>query len=383
MQVLIVTNQYVKEDKGSYYCIENLYDILSRFSLIGKLHICAQKFAGKSSNIIDSKLDGLIDTQDIHFVSKTFIRTDSRSKKIIEDCVKKVDLVIGYVPNTNATTACKLAKKHNKKFMSYVVACVWDALWNHGLAGKFLAPYKFFNTRFCIKNSDFALYVTEHFLQKRYPCPGLTCGCSDVKITNTDESVLESRIKRVEQINSNSTINLVTIANNSVRYKGQHFVIRALAKLKKSGCTQYHYYLIGGGNKDWLERLAKSLDVFDQVHFEGIVPHQKVFEKLDEMHVYIQPSLQEGLPRSVVEAMSRGLLCICANTAAMPELVDSEYVVRRKSVDDIVDVLQNISQEKLIEQAKRNFSEAKKYCEFRLNEKRNAFFDSVRKDCEG
>ena len=37
----------------------------------------------------------------------------------------------------------------------------------------------------------------------------------------------------------------------------------------------------------------------------GGVPHNKIFQLLDDIDLYIQPSLQEGLPRSVVEAMSR------------------------------------------------------------------------------
>ena len=143
------------------------------------------------------------------------------------------------------------------------------------------------------------------------------------------------------------------------------------------GVTKFHYYLIGGGNKDRLEQLSKKLGVSDLVHFEGIVPHNRIFEKLDEMHIYIQPSLQEGLPRSVVEAMSRGLLCICANTAAMPEMVEQEYIVERKSIDDIVNVLARLSVDRLKDQAKRNFEEAKNYEEVHLDKKRNSFFKKI------
>ena len=128
--------------------------------------------------------------------------------------------------------------------------------------------------------------------------------------------------------------------------------------------------------------MAQKEGVSDLVHFEGIVPHNQIFEKLDEMHIYIQPSLQEGLPRSVVEAMSRGLTCVCANTAAMPEMVNSEFIVGRKSVDDIVGVLKNISIKKLINQATRNFNEAKKYEESLLNKKRYDFFQKIIDDME-
>ncbi len=376
MQILVVTSQIIKEENGAYFCIENLYDILKRFSQMGTLHICAQKYAGKSSNVIDKDVSPLIRAENIQYVSKSFIKTSSKSKVIIDKCIKEADLVIGYVPNVNASFACSLAKKYNKKFLSYVVGCPWDALWNHGFLGKIIAPLAFLRLRRTLKKSDFALYVTERFLQKRYPCPGLTCGCSDVRIPHLNETILQNRLERLNGLEGKS-VNIATIANNSVKYKGQHFVIKALAQLKKMGITKYHYYLIGGGNKDRLENLARQLDVAELVHFVGIVPHSQIFEKLDEMHIYIQPSLQEGLPRSVVEAMSRGLLCVCANTAAMPEMVEPKYVVARKSVDDIINVLQNISVESLREQAIRNFNEAKNYEEVHLEKKRNSFFKKI------
>lgn len=382
MKVLVVTNQLIKEENGRYFCIENVLDILKRFATLGELSICACKYSGKSSNVLESSLAEVVAPENIHFVNKNLVKTDSASRKVIEKCVESVDLVVGYLPSSNGAAARCIAHKHGKKFLAYVVGCPWDSLWNHGLMGKVVAPIKFFTTRHCIKKSDFSLYVTEHFLQKRYPCLGLTCGCSDVKIPELEESVLENRLQRLAKLNSSSQIELVTIANYSVRYKGQHFVIQALANLKKQGYCNFHYHLIGGGDKSWLENLAKKLGVSDLVQFEGMVPHSQIFKYLDKMHVYLQPSLQEGLPRSVVEAMSRGLLCICANTAAMPEMVEPEYVVERKSVEDIERALQKVTAGVLKKQAVRNFNEAKQYTESVLDKKRNEFFAKIKFCCE-
>lgn len=380
MNVLIVTDQLVKEDNNHFFCTENVYDILNRFANLGSLSVCAAKYAGKSANKVDADLSNLVQSSNIHFITKTYIFSNSKSRKIIESCVKASDLIIGYVPCINAYTAHHYAKKYKKRFLSYVVACPWDAFWNHGILGKIIAPYQYISLRKCLKNSEYALYVTESFLQKRYPCPGVVCGCSDVRIPNLDNQILNNRIALLEKMEKGEILRIATIASYSVKYKGQHFVIRALARLKKMGEKKFHYHLIGGGNKNRLAKVARELDVSDLVHFEGIVPHNQIFEKLDKMHIYIQPSLQEGLPRSVVEAMSRGLTCVCANTAAMPEMVESDYVVNRKSVDDIVNVLKGMTIEKMIIQANRNFEEAKKYEESVLDKKRNVFFDKVKKD---
>lgn len=383
MKVLVVTDQLVKKEQNRFFCTENVYDILNRFTILGTLSICAAEYAGKSANKIETNLSNIIKPSNVYFVTKTYIRTNSKSKKIIESCVKESDLVIGYVPCINAYTACHYAKKYKKKFLSYVVGCPWDAFWNHGMLGKLIAPYHFFLLRKYLKKSEYALYVTENFLQKRYPCSGIVCGCSDVRIMGLDNQILINRLAELKKIEHGGIVKITTIASYSVKYKGQHYVIEALALLKKMGINKYHYHLIGGGDKSRLAKLARTRGVSDLVHFEGIIPHNKIFVKLDEMHVYIQPSLQEGLPRSVVEAMSRGLLCICANTAAMPEMIEPEYVVEKKSVVEIVKILQNLSFVSLIKQAERNFKEAKKYEEVFLDKKRNDFFAKVAKDCGG
>lgn len=380
MNVLIVTNQLIEQRDGRFFCIENVYDIIKRFSILGTLHLCACKYTGKSSNVLDCDLSDIINPVNIHVIKKTIVKTDSYSYKIIEKAVSSADLVVGYLPATSASSACRLAKKYKKKFLSYVVGCPWDVLKNHGFFGKILAPRAFYYLRKNLKQSDYALYVTEHFLQQRYPCPGLTCGCSDVKILELNENVLHNRLIRLEKTQGNEIIRITNIANYEVKYKGQHYVIEALSRLKKMGITRFHYHLIGGGSKENLKRLSEKMNVSELVHFEGVVAHRKIFQKLDEMDVYIQSSLTEGLPRSVVEAMSRGLLCICTDAGAMPEMIEPEYIVRKKSVDDIVSVLQGISNDKLKEQAVRNFNEAKKYEEKVLEVKRNIFFEDVKKD---
>ena len=82
----------------------------------------------------------------------------------------------------------------------------------------------------------------------------------------------------------------------------------------------------------------------------------------------------------MVEAMSRGLMCIGASTAAIPELIEQQFVTRRKSSDDIVKILENVTKEQLMEQAKRNFDEARNYEEEKLNVRRKEFFDKIIND---
>ena len=378
MKVLIVTSQVIEDTGSTYRCTTNLYDILQRFKYLGEISICTVKYNGHNSHTkIEKDLQGIVRYGDISFIKKNYIFMSDANKKIIRERIHDVDLVISY---GSSYDVYKLAKEQNKKFMSFVVSCAWDAYWNHGWQGKVLAPYKFLRAHYTIKHSDYVLYVSNKFLQNRYPTNAkYQCGCSNVKIDKLDGSILEKRIDFIDNWDGKE-LKIATTGAVDVRYKGHEYMLRALYDLKQKGKTNIHYYLLGGGSPAFLQGLVKKYGIESQVHFMGIVPHDEVFATLDNMHLYIQPSLQEGLPRAMVEAMSRGLMCVGANTAAIPELIEKQFVTRRKSSDDIVKILENVTKGQLKEQAKINFNEARNYEEERLNARRNGFFDKIIND---
>lgn len=242
-----------------------------------------------------------------------------------------------------------------------------------------VAPYAYWRLKATLKKSDFALYVTKEFLQRRYPTQGLSVGVSDVAIPRISDEVLSRRLHDLDNRVCDKVVKICTIANNEVKYKGQHLVIEALGRLKKKGDTRYNYYLIGAGNPSRLKKVAEKCNVVSQVHFLGILSHNQIFDELRKMDVYLQPSLQEGLPRSVVEAMSVGLLCIGAKTGGIPELLDGPWLVNRRSVRDIEVSLEGINSQSLREQACVNINKAKAFQDDVLNNERIKFFDEIKK----
>lgn len=379
MQILIITSQIGRIENENVFVSANTLDILKRFLILGDLRLICKKDNGKASTGIDSQFKE-ISSKDVILLDSFKIFTTPAIRRLIDEEVSKADLVIGYVPCKYAEYGIISAKKYGKKYMAYVVSCSWDAYWNHSLKGKCVAPFAWHSLRKTLKNSDYALYVSKKFLQKRYPSNSLQCGASDVKIKELNQSVLESRINRIENMDLDKRINICTTAAIYVRYKGQQYVIEALGKLKRLGDSRFHYYLIGSGSKEYLLNVAKKNNVVDQVHFLGIIPHDKVFNELDKMDLYIQPSLQEGLPRSVVEAMSRALPCIGACTGGIPELLPEKCIVRRKSPDDIARILKATDKKFLLEMAAKNFETAKMYLDCELNKTRENFFLKVLKD---
>ena len=110
--------------------------------------------------------------------------------------------------------------------------------------------------------------------------------------------------------------------------------------------------------------------------------HHKVFEWLDTIDIYVQPSNTEGLPRALIEAMSRGLPAFGSNVGGIPELLESQFIFsnRRKKVDEICNILLSFNKDTMKKQARRNYEEVKKYDKEIIEERRKRFFEKFREE---
>lgn len=229
--------------------------------------------------------------------------------------------------------------------------------------------------RKAIKSASNLIYVTNEFLQKRYPTKGKNIGCSDVRILNFKKE----NFKNV--INSNKKIILGTVGNVGIRYKGQKYVIKALNNLKKMGNNNFEYHLVGGGNKEYLNKLIEKYSLQDEVKFIGSLPHDKVFQWYKSLDLYIQPSKIEGLPRALIEAMSCGIPCLGSSIGGIPELLDQDSTFKRGNIKQIQELLLRAENECFRkEKAQKCFEKSKNYELCILEQKRINFMKQVFRD---
>jgi len=378
MKVLFTSEEVIDICNGKYYSM-NLGQHLAKYKYFGEIVcVCFYRYVEQTKlPEIDKSLAEFVFTEKENKF-KALFQTKKRNDNIIMEQMKRadVDMLVSHVPSGNSRHSIKYARRFGKPYLEVVVGCAWDALWNYDWRGKCLAVPYYFSLRKIVHNAPFTLYVTEKFLQKRYPCNGLTEHASNVCIEKVPNCILESRMDKIESYTKETPINLVTTAAVSVRYKGQEYVIRALRKLNKELGFNYHYYMIGAGDQLFLKNVAKQAGVEEYIHFMGALPHDKVTETLDKMDIYIQPSKQEGLPRALIEGMSRALPAVGTRVAGIPELLTDDYLVKKASVNDIVDVLsQRMNKENMKLQARNNFAKASGYTLDIINARRQAFFD--------
>jgi glycosyltransferase involved in cell wall biosynthesis len=297
-----------------------------------------------------------------------------KNRKKVKQAVLNHDYLIIRLPSVYGIMAIIYARKLNKPYLIEMVGCPWDAFWNHSWKGKLVAPFMWYATKKAVKNAPYVVYVTNEFLQHRYPTTGRTIGCSNVALPTLDESVLDARLHKIEQITKYKPIVLGTTAAVDVRYKGQEYVIQAIAELNKQGYN-FVYRLVGGGDKARLQSIAEKYRVADKVIFEGSTPHERVFDYLDDIDIYVQPSQTEGLPRSLIEAMSRGCPCIGSNAGGIPELLDNAYIFSKGNFKELATILASFDTEMMFEQAKRNFEFSKGYAKEIIETRRHKFLE--------
>ncbi|MCI9534704.1 MAG: glycosyltransferase [Lachnospiraceae bacterium] len=284
------------------------------------------------------------------------------------------DKMIIRLPSFLGLQALRLNRKIGKPYMIEMVACPWDALWNHGFAGKILAPYIFFRNRKELKDAPMVLYVTNQFLQYRYPTKGKAIGCSDVVISDFNENILNRRREKIEHCGKKKILG--TIAAINVKYKGQQYIIESLGKLKRQGKEDFEYQLVGNGDSSFLKSIAKKNNVEEQVKFIGGLPHEKIFEWLDSIDIYVQPSRQEGMPRALIEAMSRGIPAFGAKTGGIPELLPEQYLFSNssKNINEIIKILESLQNGNMMQLAEQNYEVAKKYRGKEIQKVREEFY---------
>ena len=295
-------------------------------------------------------------------------------KASIYDEISKVDKVIIRSCSLYTIVAYKACIEYGKPYLFESTGFIRESLKYHSLLGNFISP---FFERMCVRiaeKAQCAIYVTSDALQKRYPCSsGNMLGCSDVQLQQIDNAVLDKRLAHIKRSNG-GMIKIGTAAFLDVKWKGQYLVIKALAVLKAKGINNISYELVGIGNGKSLMALADKLGVSQQVHILGAKTHEEVFNWMDSIDLYVQPSYQEGLCRAIVEAMSRACPVICSDAGGNYELVDRDYIFPCGDYLKLAELIErNISNFPLM--AKNNFLHVMDYEKTKLDNKRTMFFD--------
>ena len=163
--------------------------------------------------------------------------------------------------------------------------------------------------------------------------------------------------------------------------KNHSMIIDAVEALKNKG-FDFSINLIGGaGNESEIKEDVKKRNLEEYVNFCGL--QSNVYPFLYEADCFILPSLYEGMPISLVEAMGSGLPIIASAVGGIPDMIDNNKsgLLIKPNVNELVVAMEKmIRDEKMraalghcaLENAKR-FSAEQMFCGYDLLYSKNNY----------
>ncbi len=373
MDLCYIIDKGFTKHKNKFYCNAIDLKLLMRFKEYFDNIIVIGRESEYTNSFKEVDIPGVyVKLTPTLFSPKNILRNYGEINKTLLDGIQKCDVVM--YKGINGYFANKMAKRLNKISVGYIGGSTYDTLVNIGSPlKKGFAWVPDLMIKKSVKNSDFVQYVTNYLLE-RYPTNGEYIICSSVLAPSINDEI---RLKRMEKINNNNNlINLGLIGYVENNIKGIDTAIKALKYLDNN----YQLKVLGRGDYEWLLNIAKELGVEDRVEFCGTLPGGKdVWNWLDDIDIYIQPSITEGLPRATVEAMGRGCPVIAADTGGLKDLIDSKWRHKPKDYKALAKLILELSssEEKMVISSNENMDMASNFDERIIKEKYDEFFNRI------
>lgn len=370
MKLIFVTdNGFSKKGDNYYFSAPNLAHVNHLKKYFNEFVFVAR------NDTYDKSSFPINDNKSVHLIGRyNFFEL----KNILEAVIDDADAVICY--GINGYIAYRIARKKNKQVIAYSGGDVYDFLISRDtIKGRVAAPIIRLLEKEKFKNADYAHYCAS-FLVERYPTYGKSLVASGVNIEH-DSINLEKRLIKIAEINSSEkriVIGLIGHTRNNL--KGIGTAIKAISKLH----TQFNVELqiVGRGEHGKYTELSDILGVGDKVKFLGTKKAgDELFQWLDSVDIYIQPSQIEGLPRATIEAMSRACPIISSNVGALPSLIDDYFQINHA---DYIALAEKIScflkdSNLMTKQAEDNFNKSREYAPEVREKKYDSFYGLISK----
>jgi len=306
-----------------------------------------------------------------------YVKSYFKEDEYLKERILAHDGVAVRLPSELGLFAIEIAKKYKKPYAIEVVGDAWDSYWYHGtLKGKVMAAITEFRTKKALWHSKFAIYVTQEYLQRVYPMKqGLARNASNVVLPDTpDIEIYNRHIERLK--NPPAKLRFGLIGTLNVAYKGLEESLKALKSLVGQ-MPDFEMLFVGKGDTTYLEGLIESTGMQQHAVIIGkISSGQPVFDFLDSLDVYLHPSKHEGLPRAVIEAMSRACPVLASSIAGTPELLPAKYIHKPGDYQTLAKQIRQVitNKDELCEMAKVNFDKSAEYSFTEIRNKKSDFW---------
>ncbi len=110
---------------------------------------------------------------------------------------------------------------------------------------------------------------------------------------------------------------------SQIKNKGIKFLYEAIKILRENNNLNLKVVIIGQTNMYLLKKIIAH-DIENYFDFYGFVENYRTIKsKLQKSRIFVLPSVSEGMPNSLMEAMALEMPCIASNVGGVPELIEN------------------------------------------------------------
>lgn len=260
--------------------------------------------------------------------------------KSVSNQVKEADILMLRFPGNLAIIAMFFCLIQSRKFCVEVVAEPKDYFTKENGFGRLYWIYRLIHcnaTKFAVKKAKIVRYVTSNYLQKNYPAQiEKSFGFTDVYLGNLGTVKKKLKVPLI----TNKIVNVAMMHNDS---KGHINLIESCMLLKEKGINIYISFIGDGARREYYESLVKQFGLENQIVFHGIVSGgPSLTSKILEADLFVLPSSQEGMPRSLLEAMYLHMPCLATNVGGIPELFPENTVISPNNTQILADRIEEL-----------------------------------------
>ncbi len=146
-----------------------------------------------------------------------------------------------------------------------------------------------------------------------------------------------------------SDLDLIILSLGSIKpIKGSDILLKAFLNLKKEYIEKNHlklFYVGDGETKKSLKAIVKKASFEEYVKFYGLISYERVPEIYKLTDIYVIPSLFEGTPKSLLEAMFNNLPIIGSDTNGINNVITHNkngLLFKTSDVQDLTNKLKTL-----------------------------------------
>ena len=269
----------------------------------------------------------------------------------IYTCINSADLIMIRIPSPIAIISWIFSRIQNKPYFVYIAGDVVKAA-SHGdkynkITERVIAKAasKYFRVLEKIVCYNTLSFAVGSDLYKEFNKVSKKC-VMIIPSTITTEIITRKRLDATKKEWS------VLYVGRLVPVKGIMYLLQAISILeRRNKKNKITLHLAGDGYaRSKLEKMADTLKISHMVKFHGRIPFgENMWNMYKRADLFVLPSLSEGIPKVILEAMAFGLPVIATNVGGIPDVVKHKktgLLVEPRSPEQLAQAIEEIIENK-------------------------------------